>query len=51
MPALWEMNWRWGDQKEVRDENDLYRERKGGHGKETYPGDVWRLNQQNLKMP
>ena len=51
MAALWRINWRQGDQEEVRDENTLFWQRGSGHGEETHLGDVWRVKQQDLKLP
>lgn len=51
MAALWRINWRQGDQEEVRDENTLFCKRGSGHGEETHLGNVWRVKQQDLKLP
>lgn len=50
MAALWRINWRQGDQEEVRDENTLFCKRGSEHGEETHLGDVWRVKQQDLKL-
>ena len=35
MAALWRINWRQGDQEEVRDENTLFWKRGSGHEDKT----------------
>lgn len=50
MVVLWGMDWRRGEQEEVRDEGGLYRGKGGGNRDEICLGDVLRLNQQDLEM-
>lgn len=43
MAALWRMDWRWGDQEEMRAEGGPQWEQRG-----DTPGRFWRVNQQDF---